>query len=148
MNTCNLQLESSQVLPPTLPGQVFWRLSMNFLWETSLTKWGSNDRRDIAMGASIGLHMSSESQEKSQSYRNLPYFQHLGSDEVFEAEISEKALWTEWSWRKHSFFCFIQITLQALDRVRQANLLQIQLKMQKDSWWTLFRFKWLRSAVT
>lgn len=48
--------------------------------------------------------MRKQRQEKSQSYRNLPYFQHLGSDEVFEA----------------------------LDRVRQANLLQMQLKMQKD----------------
>lgn len=48
--------------------------------------------------------MRRQRQEKSQSYRNLPYFQHLGSDEVFEA----------------------------LDRVRQANLLQMQLKMQKD----------------
>jgi len=48
--------------------------------------------------------MRKQRQEKSQSYRNLPYFQHLGSDEVFEA----------------------------LDRVRQGNLLQMQLKMQKD----------------
>ncbi|CAJ1417349.1 unnamed protein product [Effrenium voratum] len=48
--------------------------------------------------------MRKQRQEKSQSYRNLPYFQHLGSEEVFEA----------------------------LDRVRQANLLQMQLKMQKD----------------
>eukprot|EP00403_Amphidinium_massartii_P002901 CAMPEP_0178371076 /NCGR_PEP_ID=MMETSP0689_2-20121128/637_1 /TAXON_ID=160604 /ORGANISM="Amphidinium massartii, Strain CS-259" /LENGTH=1737 /DNA_ID=CAMNT_0019990929 /DNA_START=15 /DNA_END=5229 /DNA_ORIENTATION=- len=37
-------------------------------------------------------------------YRSLPYFEHLGTDEVFDA----------------------------LDRVRQANLLQMQLKMQKD----------------
>ncbi|CAK9026032.1 unnamed protein product [Durusdinium trenchii] len=51
--------------------------------------------------------MRRQRQEKSQSYRNLPYFQHLGSDEVFEA----------------------------LDRVRQANLLQMQLKMQKDNVW-------------
>lgn len=32
-------------------------------------------------------------QEKSQSYRNLPYFQHLGSDEVFEAESSVLPSW-------------------------------------------------------
>eukprot|EP00929_Paragymnodinium_shiwhaense_P088566 TRINITY_DN48882_c0_g1_i1.p1 TRINITY_DN48882_c0_g1~~TRINITY_DN48882_c0_g1_i1.p1 ORF type:complete len:1796 (-),score=488.50 TRINITY_DN48882_c0_g1_i1:87-5474(-) len=48
--------------------------------------------------------MRKQRQDKSRRYRNLPYFQHLGSDEVFEA----------------------------LDRVRQANLLQMQLKMQKD----------------
>lgn len=48
--------------------------------------------------------MRRQRQEKSRSYRHLPYFQHLGSEEVFEA----------------------------LERVRQANLQQMQLKMQKD----------------
>lgn len=43
-------------------------------------------------------------EQKSRGYRHLPYFEHLGSDEIFEA----------------------------LDRVRQANLHQTQLKMQKD----------------
>eukprot|EP00913_Durusdinium_trenchii_P032003 g29974.t1 len=64
--------------------------------------------------------MRRQRQEKSQSYRNLPYFQHLGSDEVFEA----------------------------LDRVRQANLLQMQLKMQKDNAGSAAKWNsWLRYAI-
>mmetsp|Transcript_51121 Transcript_51121/g.119727 ORF Transcript_51121/g.119727 Transcript_51121/m.119727 type:complete len:1720 (-) Transcript_51121:39-5198(-) len=48
--------------------------------------------------------MRRDRQEKTERYRSLPYFEHLGSEDVFSA----------------------------LDKVRQAHLQQTQLKMQKD----------------
>ena len=60
--------------------------------------------------------MRRQRQEKSQSYSNLPYFQSLGSEDVFEVPL----------------YSHVKRVWQALDRVRQANLLQMQLKMQKD----------------
>ena len=78
---------------------------MNFLSETSLIRCGSSGRpvaesslvttlaKTRASSCFLGSHQAlwiydqtvADCQEKSQSYRNLPYFQHLGSDEVFEA---------------------------------------------------------------
>jgi hypothetical protein len=60
-------------------------------------------------------------QEKSQSYRNLPYFQHLGSDEVFEAGI-----WRIWDW----FDWFLVLVFYFL--ITFANLCSIFLQFNQS----------------